>query len=191
VHMPVLDGLAATRLLRSGFDAGSLPIIAMTANAMETDRQACLAAGMNDHVAKPFVIDELVDTILHHVARQGPASRPAVLAATAGAAPVWNKDAALQRLGGDEALLQSVLAAFRRNLEQSQRELSAFGQVPPQVLADTLHGVKGMAANVGAQPLAALASQAEAQLRQDPAADAAPLVRQVLAAIEAVRMELG
>jgi PAS domain S-box-containing protein len=191
VHMPVLDGLAATRLLRSGFDARSLPIIAMTANAMETDRQACLAAGMNDHVAKPFVIDELVDTILHHVARQGPASRPPVFAATAGAAQVWNKDAALQRLGGDEALLQSVLAAFRRNLDQSQRQLSAFGQVPPQVLADALHGVKGMAANVGAQPLAALASQAEAQLRQDPAADAAPLVRQVLAAIEAVRMELG
>jgi two-component system sensor histidine kinase/response regulator len=53
--MPVMGGLEATRLIRATEPAGQhTPIIAMTANAMEADRQACLVAGMDAHVAKPF-----------------------------------------------------------------------------------------------------------------------------------------
>jgi two-component system, sensor histidine kinase and response regulator len=64
VQMPVMDGYTATRTLRAmpGFE--DLPIIAMTANAMASDRAACLAAGMNDHVGKPFELDHLVATLL-------------------------------------------------------------------------------------------------------------------------------
>jgi len=53
MQMPGLDGLAATRLLRSTPGLQTLPILAMTANAMREEREACLAAGMNDHLAKP------------------------------------------------------------------------------------------------------------------------------------------
>lgn len=71
VQMPVMDGYTATRTLRAqpGFD--NLPIIAMTANAMASDRAACLAAGMNDHVGKPFELDHLVATLLRLVRPQG------------------------------------------------------------------------------------------------------------------------
>jgi two-component system, sensor histidine kinase and response regulator len=55
MQMPVMGGLDATRLIRASEPAGQhTPIVAMTANAMESDRQACLDAGMDDHLAKPF-----------------------------------------------------------------------------------------------------------------------------------------
>jgi two-component system sensor histidine kinase/response regulator len=60
----VLDGYGATRAIRQQLGLTQLPIIAMTANAMASDRAACLEAGMNDHVGKPFELDHLVATIL-------------------------------------------------------------------------------------------------------------------------------
>ena len=64
VQMPVMDGYAATRAIRQELGLVALPIIAMTANAMASDRVACLEAGMDDHVGKPFELDHLVATLL-------------------------------------------------------------------------------------------------------------------------------
>ncbi|WP_138513420.1 response regulator [Rhodoferax bucti] len=69
VQMPVMDGYEATRTLRALPGFAELPVIAMTANAMASDREACLAAGMNDHVGKPFEIDHLVATLRHFTGR--------------------------------------------------------------------------------------------------------------------------
>jgi len=69
VQMPVMDGYEATRTLRALPGFADLPVIAMTANAMASDREACLAAGMNDHVGKPFEIDHLVATLRHFTRR--------------------------------------------------------------------------------------------------------------------------
>lgn len=64
VQMPELDGLEATRRIRERADGGHLPyIVAMTANAMERDRETCLAAGMNDYVSKPIRIPALVEAL--------------------------------------------------------------------------------------------------------------------------------
>ncbi len=63
MQMPVMDGLEATRAIRAR-SGGALPIVAMTANAFDDDRQACLAAGMNDHVAKPIDAQRLYATLL-------------------------------------------------------------------------------------------------------------------------------
>jgi CheY-like chemotaxis protein len=63
MQMTVMDGLSATRAIRQQFDATTLPIVAMTANAMNADRQACLEAGMNDHVGKPFNINSLIQVL--------------------------------------------------------------------------------------------------------------------------------
>jgi CheY-like chemotaxis protein len=54
LQMPEIDGMEAARLIRRKLDASQLPIIAMTAHAMEADRRLCLEAGMNDHLPKPL-----------------------------------------------------------------------------------------------------------------------------------------
>ncbi len=65
VQMPEMDGLEATRRIRADVRWRHLPVIAMTANAMEQDRQACLAAGMNDHLGKPIDIPRMQQLLLH------------------------------------------------------------------------------------------------------------------------------
>jgi CheY-like chemotaxis protein len=73
--MPEVDGLEATRRLRAG-DSGArdarIPVIALTANAMDGDREACIAAGMDDHVAKPVTRQALVAALLHDVVEDTP-----------------------------------------------------------------------------------------------------------------------
>src|SRR5439155_7511588 len=72
-QMPVMDGYAATRALRQQPAMRALPVIAMTANAMVGDREAALAAGMNDHIAKPIVVDEMFATLARWVRPARPA----------------------------------------------------------------------------------------------------------------------
>jgi CheY-like chemotaxis protein len=75
MQMPDLDGVGATRVIRHLPQAANMPIIAMTAAAMDEDKQECLAAGMNAHVAKPIDPKELVDTLLHWVPAIGHRAR--------------------------------------------------------------------------------------------------------------------
>ena len=72
VQMPVMDGYTATRAIRQDLGLTDLPVIAMTANAMASDRAACLEAGMNDHVGKPFELDHLVALLLQYTGRVPP-----------------------------------------------------------------------------------------------------------------------
>ena len=69
MQMPVMDGTDATRAIRSDSRFQTLPIIAMTANAMASDRELCLQAGMNDHIAKPIDPDQLFSVLLHWIRR--------------------------------------------------------------------------------------------------------------------------
>jgi two-component system, sensor histidine kinase and response regulator len=69
MQMPVMDGIEATRAIRSDPRLQSLPIIAMTANAMAADREKCLKAGMNDHIGKPIDPDQLFSVLLRWAER--------------------------------------------------------------------------------------------------------------------------
>ncbi len=116
-QMPVMDGYAATRALRQRPEWRELPVIAMTANAMVGDRDKALAAGMNDHVAKPIKMEELFGTLARWVR-----PRTATPEAAADAMPEVSGLPALQgvdvRAGlaglmGDEALYRRLLRMFR------------------------------------------------------------------------------
>jgi len=72
LQMPGMDGMEATQAIRAlGDRFASLPIIAMTANAFDEDRQACLAAGMDDYVAKPIDVAQLAEAIARCTATVG------------------------------------------------------------------------------------------------------------------------
>ena len=69
--MPVMDGYAATRALRQRPELRALPVIALTANAMVGDRDKALAAGMNDHIAKPIKLEQLFATLARWIRPEG------------------------------------------------------------------------------------------------------------------------
>ena len=69
IQMPVMDGPTATKELRKRYSKEELPVIAMTAHAMSGDREKSLAAGMNAHITKPIVLNELFDTLAHWIVR--------------------------------------------------------------------------------------------------------------------------
>ncbi|WP_198552307.1 ATP-binding protein, partial [Macromonas nakdongensis] len=135
MQMPVLDGLQATRAIRRLPRFADLPILAMTANAMPTDRQACLEAGMNAHIGKPFDLDEVVQVILVHTGRapreagRPPAAVPASAVPSVGLAPaVFAPEAALRRLGGDRGFFERLLRAYPGVWRQQAAELQAVQQ---------------------------------------------------------------
>ncbi len=104
-QMPVMDGYAATRELRRDPKWRELPIIAMTANAMVGDREKVLAAGMNDHIAKPINVTELFTTLARWLHPGGAGAGIAV--------PGIDRTAALARMMGDEQLYERLLGRFR------------------------------------------------------------------------------
>ena len=171
LQMPVMDGCTAARAIRQTLGMNTLPIVAMTANAMASDREACLAAGMNDHVAKPFDLEHLVNVLRRHADRPSapearalvvPTLLPAAVGEAAAAAGV-DIDAALNRLGGKRDLYRRMLGNFTTDLAAMPAQLQAAQDDAPQA-ARLLHTLKGLAASLGDSSLAAEAARAEAQM---------------------------
>ena len=178
MQMPELDGLAATRLLRADARFARVPIIAMTANAMKADLDACIAAGMNDHVTKPIDRRALVTTLRRWLpapaadaASAGP-SPSAVAASSAPAAPVASAPAitlsgidvsgTLRRLGIDWPTLERMLprfAAGQRPILDALRGAVAAGD--GAAAAKHAHAIAGAAGNLGADALRAAARALE------------------------------
>jgi len=177
VQMPGIDGLEATRLIRAEPHRADLPIIAMTANAMASDREDCLRAGMNDHVAKPIDPARLFDVL-----QQWIRPRPGLGSDGGGTAVTYNTaeggpslpalpgiDVAtgLSRLMGRQDVYLRLLQRFadhhRHAAEQARAALSQGDAGTALRLA---HTVKGLAGHIGAIDLQAAASQLEEALRQ-------------------------
>ncbi len=185
--MPVMDGLAATRAIRRLPGLGALPIVAMTANAMAGDRERCLDAGMNDHIAKPIDLDTLMAKLQQWV-RPRPPAMPAVRAGgAAGATPsaaglldgIAGLDVPLglrQALGRD-ALYLSLLSKFVASYSNAPLRLAGVIAGSDWASAERMaHTLKGVAAQIGAGELGSIASQLEAAIRaRQPAAVLAPL----------------
>jgi PAS domain S-box-containing protein len=195
LQMPVMDGFAATSAIRNDLGLSQLPIVAMTANAMASDREACLAAGMNDHVGKPFDLDHLVSVLCQQTGRQEVSGSTAAVVAErmllpagvseAAAAAGVDISAALHRLGHNVRLYQRMLGLFVTDLAAMPTQLAGYvGQGEAQSATRLLHTLKGQAGTLGAMALCAEAGHAEKQLAAAPApADAELALQRVSAAI--------
>jgi len=167
VQMPEMDGLEATAAIRraEAQTSGHIPIVAMTAHAMKGDRDRFLAAGMDGYVAKPVRPHEL------YAAVEGLHSALGRETASADVSFEW--DAALERVGGDEAMLRDLAEMFFAEcpkLMQQIREHIAGADGPE--LRRAAHTLKGSAHVFGAEEVADAAHRLEEIGREEAFADA-------------------
>jgi PAS domain S-box-containing protein len=177
VQMPVMDGLTAARAIRSELGLATLPIIALTAGVLPSQRGRTFAAGMNDFIAKPFELDAMVEAILRHAsARIAPApaleleTRPAP-ANDAGfpSVPGVDSRSAARRMLGDRGLFLGALRAMRDEfLDVAQQTRCDFARGDAPSAARRLHKLRGVAGNVAAEQVAQLAGELEDMLRSAP-----------------------
>jgi PAS domain S-box-containing protein len=174
-QMPEMDGFAATAAIREreAFTGNHVPIIAMTANAMQGDRERCLAAGMDDYLAKPIAADALYAV----VARWWPEAE--VVPAEAQIPPI-DLDAALALADGDPNLLAELMAVLLAEYPGQLATLhSAHQHGDARQLERAAHSLKGALGTVGVTRAHGLAQQLEAHGRADQLEGALSLVQQL------------
>ncbi|WP_168224802.1 response regulator [Rhodoferax aquaticus] len=176
MQMPVMDGVTASRLIRLNHSAQELPIIAMTANARLTDRERCMAAGMNDFLTKPIAPAQLWQAILRWVSpREGLLRRPASEAIFTTKMPLhidgldWQ--AGLSLMGENWDLYVKTLWSFFETQGNATMVIERTIEERDFATAERLaHTLKGQAAYLGANELRRTASALE-ELLAKPQSD--------------------
>jgi PAS domain S-box-containing protein len=185
MQMPVMDGLEATRAIRTQLGLTTLPVVAMTANAMTQDRQRCLDAGMNDFVSKPIDPEQLWRALLRWI----PAKHTATAPARAEAMPTHGRDEAvspgadeldalrlipgfdpalgLRRCSGKTDFYRSILKQFTDKQATSVAQIQqAVGQQDWALAERLAHTLKGTAGSIGAVRIQTLSEEVESAIKQ-------------------------
>lgn len=159
IQMPEMDGYQATQIIRdpdSAVKNHDIPVIAMTANAMQGDREKCLAAGMDDYIAKPVnpqTLARALDSWLKDKAEAAPGKQD-VLAAEdkeeIDESRVFDRENVLERMMGDEDIVREIIKEFRSDIPGRIADLkTAVSSADASLVRHLAHTIKGAAGNVG------------------------------------------
>jgi len=206
MQMPVLDGLEATRRIRAHErnTREHVRIVAMTANAMTGDRERCLAAGMDEYLAKPIKLDELRAALRWQDASYSPATLPAPLGATpppapspraaAPAMPVAGRpfDYAAALVQADAMVVRIIGESFRGNWPVQVQSLhTALAQADAPLLQRAAHTLRGIVGQFGAAPVETLSRQIELLGAKGTVDQASALVSQLETELKALDQALA
>jgi PAS domain S-box-containing protein len=163
LQMPEMGGLEAARAIRDqeGQGARRLPLIALTAHAMQGDRDRCLEAGMDGYLSKPIDVDQLIAAVERYGGRD--ATAPSAVIEQQAHTAIFDEPAALSYTGGDRRLLKEVVQLFRADYPSSLRKIERALQArDAEALRLAAHRLKGAIATLGA----VAARQAAAELEE-------------------------
>ena len=175
LNMPEMDGWECIQRIRSQSRWQALPVLAMTAHAMQQEQDRCLALGMQDHITKPIDPDHLYGRLSHWGGRTH--RHTAITASHTVQQPQprvgleslegFDQEAALQRLGGNLDLYKRLLRSLLKTQGDADERLDqALNRGNLQEAEAITHSIKGVAANLGATALADAASCLDAELKQ-------------------------
>jgi len=184
-QMPGLDGYETTRIIRrngAGEYSTEVPIVAMTANAMQGDREKCIDAGMNDYMSKPIDPDELEAKLDHWCSQKPYSPAPSegeVLGDTQEGSDtqdkgpsdltddsIWKREDLLRRVRGKQDRVNKLIQSFLKNSQQWQEEsIELLEQQDLAGLEQLAHNIKGVSANLGAGQLQATSEALEAAVK--------------------------
>ena len=213
-QMPVMDGYAATAMIRadgSGVRNPSIPIVAITANAMDSDRRQCQEAGMDDYLSKPVTPEAMATTLGKWLPVESDAEEAVDPAVNACASeqealqvttpmslpdepefPVFEAGSLLARIGGNEVLARKIMRKFLDDVPKRVellREALGNGNLKEALLH--AHTVKGSSRNVGAQSLGQAAERLEKACQADDPGSLAELTERVEAQFEELKARLA
>jgi two-component system sensor histidine kinase/response regulator len=169
VQMPVMSGFEATAAIRARETRGTarLPIIAMTAHAMEGDRERCLAAGMDAYVTKPVSAATLIEAVeglgeTSMSATDGEGNMPVTHGGSDSGEPIIDKQAALERVDGDTALLSEIVDLFLSDIDALTDDIrQAVTAADASRIMRSAHRLKGSVATLAAGRATAAALRLE------------------------------
>jgi len=191
IQMPEMDGMEATAAIRAQEKrlGTHLPIIAVTAHAMKTDRERCLDAGMDGYVSKPIRLESILSELARLVPQAEPKdAKPASDAKPPDSAAVFDSAALLERVENDMRLLCDMIELFN---DESLRQITAIREAldkgDAEIVRRAAHTLKGTCGNLAAPRAAAAAFELEKAMAAGDLSHAAEIFANVELEIDRVR----